>query len=137
MTELAKFIGQIAAALAICWVVIRLVLDRYFKVSDELEKEKKHALDDNIKRIEGSNSEVKTAVFNLKEEIRKLENRVLKSQLRGEAVDDKLKEIAQSLEKLSDETKESISSMEKSIIISLGNDLLMIKSIAQKLRGDK
>lgn len=134
MTELIKFGGQIGAALAICWIVIKLVLDRYLKVSEQLELEKKQQVTDNIKRIESSNLNVQTSVSNLKNSITELQTRVLKSQIKNETFDEKLKEISQKLEKLSDETRASIKEVEKSILVQLGNDLIMIKTLAQKLQ---
>lgn len=137
MTDLLKFVGQVSAALAICWFVIKLVLDQYFKVSDELQKEKKRTIEDNIKRIESSNIDVKTSVVALKTVIVELQTRVLRSQIKSENIDEKLKEISERLERVSNETRDSIKEVEKTLLIQLGNDLVLIKSIAQKLRGIK
>lgn len=137
MSEALKILSQIIGSLAVCWVVFKIILDRYFKVTDELEREKKKTIEDNIKRVENSNSEVRAALTNLKAAVTDLETRVLKSQVKSESADEKLKQLQHSLEKFTDETKSSIKEVEKSILLQIGNDLVLIKSIAQKLRGNK
>ncbi len=137
MESWLKFGAQIGATIAICWVLFQILLNRYFKVSDEAVADRKKVMEDSIKRVESSNSEVKASVSKLTTEVTELQKIVIKTQVKAESSDEKLKHIDFKLDKVQEATHTAIKEVEKTIMVNLGNDLLLIKTLAQKIRGNK